>query len=162
MNNQKKLENFLTIATLLNKNLESKPILYGSLGLSFALNLELKTDDIDVLIEEHIFKKNLDDVRYLLSTLGFVLTDPHENEFRKDAFKIGMSHDGDMLSFSGVNPNTLPILNNGAIFRVLTPEDYLKTYRASRLDGYRRDKRQKNDDAKIKLITTWFQENAIS
>ena len=158
MSNNEKLEAFIEIAKSLNRELGSAPILYGSLGLSKALNVEIDADDIDLLIEDNIFSSDLDKICGVMESLGFTLVNPEENEFHLGTLKVGMSHDGDMVAFCGVDPSRLEVVEQGAKYRVLTPQDYLQTYRASSLDGYRRDKRQKNDAAKIKLLESYISE----
>lgn len=152
MNNQQKYEEFLAIANEFNERLGSNPVLYGSLGLSTALETELETDDIDMLIEHRLFESSLRQMRDVMGARGYLLIDPEENEFRKGEFKVGIATDGDMLGFSGVDPKKLNQVQAGARFRVLTASEYLATYRASSLDGYRRKKRKKNDRAKVELI----------
>jgi hypothetical protein len=152
MKNHAKLEKFIEIAKQLNAKLNSTPILYGSLGLSISIDHDLETEDIDMLIEHRIFDRELSDIRHLMETLGYKLVNPEENTFRRGELDIGISHDGDMVEFSGVDPEKLTIIESSARYRVLTPNEYLATYKASALDGYRRDERQKNDSAKIELL----------
>lgn len=55
-----------------------------------------------------------------------------------------------------LNPDDIDILidDHGARYRVLNTEQFLATYEASSLDGYRRDTHAKNDAQKIALIKT--------
>lgn len=152
MNNNNKLEAFLEIAIVLNEKLASVPILYGSLGLVKAIEKDLKTDDIDLLVEDHIFSKHLNQIRTLMKGMGFELIDPKENIFSRGLLKVGISDDGDMIKFSSVNPSELAVVDSSAKYRVMNAQDYLQTYKDPSLDGYRRDTKQKNDDAKIKLL----------
>ena len=152
MNNQQKFETFLQITTALNQELDSVPILYGSLGLSRSIEQDLATSDIDFLVEERVFAQSLTEIRRIMAQQGFVLADPDENEFHRGDFKVGISHDGDMIEFSGINPAELKVEERPAKYRVLTPEQYLATYRASSKDGYRIEERQKDDASKIELL----------
>ncbi len=154
MKNGEKLQVFLEIAEKLNAEMDSTPILYGSLGLSEAINKDIKTDDIDMLVEHRIFSTQLGKIRSTMAELGFELTDPEENCFQRDDIKVGIATDGDMITFSGINPQTLCIKKEKATYRVLNAEQYLATYKASSLDGYRKNKHQKDDQAKIELIIT--------
>ncbi|WP_428242724.1 hypothetical protein [Gynuella sp.] len=138
MSNTRKFEVLLEIAEKLNQDIGSVPVLYGSLGLSRAIEVDLQTDDIDILIEDCIFSERLSYIHGLMEELGFTLTDPEENEFRRGTTKVGIASDGDMLSFSGVDPLSLAVESSAAKFRVLSPEQYLATYKASSLDGYRK------------------------
>jgi hypothetical protein len=152
MSNTRKIEVLLEIAEKLNHDIGSVPVLYGSLGLSRAIETDLKTDDIDLLIEDSIFSERLSLVHSSMRELGFILTDLEENEFRRGPIKVGIASDGDMLSFSGVNPSSLAVEGLEAKFRVLSPEQYLATYKASSLDGYRKNTHQKDDGSKIRLL----------
>ena len=152
MNNPEKFQAFLEIAKKLNEEFNSLPVLYGSLGLSKAIDRDLETDDIDLLIEDHIFTKELNNIRQLMASLGYKLIDADENTFCRENLKVGIADDGDMVEFSGVNPERLTVITASANYRVLTAEEYLATYKASLLDSYRRDKHQKNDGVKIELL----------
>lgn len=150
--NNTKLESFYELAKALNKVIGVVPILYGSLGLSKALDIDIQTDDIDLLLEDTVFKTRLAEVQDLMYSLGFTLIVPDEHEFQRDSLKIGIASDGDLLSYSGIDPRSLEIVSARATYRILSPIQYLATYKASSLDGYRKDIRQKDDDAKIRLI----------
>ena len=63
-----------------------------------------------------------------------------------------------MIDFSGVNPGELTVVENVVRYRVLNIQEYLKTYKASLVDGYRRDIRGKRDSEKIALIRSHFNE----
>ena len=56
-----------------------------------------------------------------------------------------------MHKFSGIDSSTLNVTYEEAKYRTLTPEQYLKTYETSSLDGYRKDNRKKNDLSKISI-----------
>ncbi|PWQ95674.1 hypothetical protein [Leucothrix arctica] len=138
--NKEKLDSFFIIASCFNKALGSVPILYGSLGLSKAIATDLKTDDIDLLVEDCIFSTRLSEIRALMEEMGFVLIVPKENKFQRGELEVGISHDVDMIEFSGVDPSALEVVELPAKYRVLNAQEYLKTYKASSLDGYRRVK----------------------
>ena len=152
MSNVHKYKIFNEISEKLNQELNSVPVLYGSLGLSRSLGVEIKVDDIDLLIEEDIFTNKLPEVHRLMETLGFCLINTKENEFERGEVIVGIATDGDMLSFSGVDPTNLDVINTKASFRVLSVEQYLSTYKSSSLDGYRKDIKLKDDKSKIELI----------
>ncbi len=152
MNNAQKFEVMLEVAYSLNQELGSVPILYGSLGLSRAINKDIKTDDIDILVEDIIFHEKLELIHEIMQGLNFILTVPEENEFRRGEIKIGIASDGDLHSFSGVDPTELKVESARSQFRVLSPLQYLSTYKSSCLDGYRKNTHKKDDYAKVKLI----------
>ena len=152
MGNETKYLEFLSIAKLMNRQFNSIPILYGSLGLSRALSIDINANDIDILVEEEIFDKQLNAIHSLFQENGYLLSDIEENEFRKGDITVGIATDGDMPEFSGLQPSTLKIVDDGAKYRTLTPDQYLATYKASILDGYRKNIRKKDDASKIELI----------
>jgi len=153
MKNAAKIQLFLAIAQKLNLELGSTPVLYGSLGLSQSIEVEIKTDDIDILVEEQVFRARLDELRGLMASFGFELVDPEENKFKQGLVEVGIASDGDLLSFSGTDPLKLKIVNtSSASYRVLNAQQYLATYEASSKDGYRKHKHLKDDRSKIRLI----------
>jgi len=156
MENIKKLEVFFEIAGCFNEKLDSVPVLYGSLGLCMVLGNELVTEDIDLLLEHQIFSRQNNKIRVLMESMGFNCTCLEENEYQRGVLKVGISHDGDMIEFSGVNPSALAVVKIPVKHRVLNTQEYLKTYKASSLDGYRREKRQKNDAEKIIQIEAYL------
>jgi len=154
MINSVNFEALYEIAEKFNRELECVPVLYGSLGLSRTLDVDLETDDIDLLIEEEIFTGSLTKIYQCMEELGFVLTNAAESEFTRGSAKVGIASDGDMLSFSGVDSKSLAVESGSgsAEFRVLSAEQYLSTYQASSLDGYRKNTKNKDDQSKIALI----------
>jgi hypothetical protein len=151
IDNFRKIEEFKRISREFNQ-LEAMPVLYGSLGLSAICNHELVTDDIDILIDDHIFKSKLEAIHSIMNSLGYVLIDPDENEFTNGHFKVGIATDGDMDEFSGIDPKALQIKHDVCQYRVLNLDQYLAVYEASSLDGYRKQSHKKDDASKIELI----------
>jgi hypothetical protein len=151
MKNSKKLLEFKRITRELNK-IGTIPVLYGSLGLSESINRDLLTDDIDILIEDKIFNSKFKEIHSSICALGYELIDTEEHEYKRNQFKIGLATDGDMIGFSGINPSSLQTIDDNCKYRVLSPVEYLLTYEASNLDGYRKEKHKKDDTSKIKLI----------
>lgn len=146
------LTTFAEIAQALNTQLGSIPVLYGSLGLAQQLAQAIAVDDIDILVERAIFEQQLDKLHTLMTQLGFTLIDAQENEFQRHHIKVGLASDGDLPDFAGIDPQRLTRSNGPIASRRLNLEQFLACYRASSQDGYRRDKRGKNDARKIELI----------
>ena len=109
MSNNSKIIEFQGLAKSFNDILNSNHILYGSLGLASTLMLELETKDIDILIEDKIFKSQLNGIHSILIPNGFALFDEKENTFRRGDMEVGIAADGDMLDFSGVDPASLTV-----------------------------------------------------
>ncbi|EAR11346.1 hypothetical protein [Reinekea blandensis] len=153
---QQKMYTFLSVAQRLNDRFDSAPILYGSLGMSQAIEQSLDTDDIDILIEHSIYRNHLDRLRAEMASLGFTLIDAKENIFQRDGLDVGIAHDGDLIDFAGIDPKHLTVITQPARYRILSPAQYLAIYRASIKDGYRREQRQKNDAQKIALLESFL------
>lgn len=107
---------------------------------------------MDLLVEESLFTNQLPKIHRSSEALGFTLTNAKENEFERDSIKVGIASDVDLRPFSGINPASLAVEECSAKFRVLSSEQYLATYKASSLDGYRKDTKLKDDQSKINLI----------
>lgn len=72
------------IAGLLNEQLSTTPLLYGSLGLERRLSADLNADDIDVLILEKFLKDEWCRLVDLMEADGYRFIDLREHEFRKE------------------------------------------------------------------------------
>jgi hypothetical protein len=156
MSNKTKIIEFQILAKLFNDMLNSKPILYGSLGLTSAMKIELETKDIDILLEDDIFKSQLSSIHSIMTTNGFLLVDENENTYRRGDLEVGIASDGDMLNFSGIEPSSLPLHPGEPKYRTLSIEQYLATYKASVRDGYRKELRKKDDSSKIDIIEAFL------
>lgn len=88
-----------------------------------------------------------------MENLGYNLADIHEHEFHKGSLKVAFAHEEDLHSFAQVDYAALRVeMFRGAGFKVLEPADYLKVYTRSMEDGYRREKNNQKDLAKIQLL----------
>ncbi|MFZ2150709.1 MAG: hypothetical protein WAZ12_00105 [Candidatus Absconditicoccaceae bacterium] len=148
----KKLYNeFLIIAKELN-SIDITPVLYGSLGLSMLLNIDLKPQDIDILIPENFLKTDWNLFKNLIEKLGYKLVDLHEHEFKKEKIKIAFATQENLKPFANVDHNNLEIVQNIGAYKQLSLQDYLKVYTKSSKDSYRKDKNNDKDATKINII----------
>ena len=153
MNNEEKFKAFLSVAKVLNKQFNLTPILYGSLGLYRVLNIDRETGDIDVLIVDEYVQDKWLQLQYVMIDLGYLLKDEHEHEFIKGNQEIAFATQSDLLKVGGVDPDGLRVATiNGVSFRELTAENYLFFYQTIYSDDYRRQKKGKADQEKIRLI----------
>ena len=144
---------FLHIARRLNRQLGTTPLLFGSLGLERRLDRDLNADDIDVLLPERFIHEDWPALITLMAEDGYVLVDASEHAFQKDALHVAFASLESLAPFAGIDPASIPALEeDGARYLLLTLPDYLKVYRASAQDGYRKTVRHKKDQAKIDLI----------
>lgn len=148
-----KLQEFFSIAGRLNKDLHIVPLLYGSLGLEQRLQTDLNAEDIDLLLPEVYLNENWEQLVALMQENGYVLYDLHEHAFEKAGVRVAFASIEDLTPFAGVELTGIPVNEeSGVRYFLLTLQDYLKVYTASAKDGYRKTKKNKQDEQKIQLI----------
>lgn len=148
-----KKQRFLQLAAALNRTLGVTPLLYGSLGLEQRLGQDLGADDVDVLVPGRLLEDDWPALCGVLSDLGYTLYDPHEHAFQRDGLSAAFAAIESLGPFAGVAVDAIPEMEeDGARYLLLGLEDYLKVYTASARDGYRRDKKLKDDGEKCRLI----------
>lgn len=158
MTTTEKYHEFLKIAAALNQKLGCTPLLFGSLGLSRRLDADLSPDDIDVLLPREFLTDRWAELTALMHSLGYTLYDLHEHAFEREGLSAAFAELEGLADFAGVDVSAIPILSDaGCNYRLLTLFDYRKVYAASAKDGYRRDKKMKNDRSKIDLIDAALQ-----
>ena len=137
----------------MNNRLHIIPLLFGSLGLEQRLHTNLNPDDIDILIPEPFLKEKWDDVAAVMNDSGYTLYDLHEHAFEKSGLSVAFASVESLAPFAGVNVTNIPIIEeSGVRYSLLSLEDYLRVYEASSKDGYRKNRKNKNDQQKIGLI----------
>jgi len=148
---------FLSVAEVLNKNHDIIPILYGSLGLNLRLNDSCAISDVDILVPLAFLEKKWDALLNSMDDLDFVLSDIKEREFRRGADIIAFADEEDLASFAGVDPTSFELRRNKQIeYRLPGINDFLKIYKSSSLDGYRKKNRGKIDQEKIDRIMEYM------
>ena len=148
-----KLSQFYDLARNINEALGIQPLLYGSLGLEQRLGMKLGADDIDVLIPAIWLTERWKELCGFLEKQGYRLYDPHEHAFLKENVSIAFASLESLEEFAGIDIAKIPeIRYNNICYLLLDLEDYKKVYTASSQDGYRKDKKHKNDAEKIALI----------
>ena len=144
---------FLELACQLNRKLEIIPLLYGSLGLEQRLHRDLRADDIDVLVPEIWLSNQWDNFAGFMQQQGFHLYDFHEHAFYRDRVSVAFASLESLSDFAGIEIAKIPMVRYNEIqYLLLDLEDYRKVYTASSHDGYRKDKKNKDDVAKLRLI----------
>lgn len=144
---------FLTLAEGLNRELEICPLLYGSLGLEQRLNRNLNADDIDILISEEWLSQRWETLKAFMEGEGYTLYDLHEHAFEKDGVSVAYASLESLSPFAGIRIANIPkVRYNQICYLLLDLDDYRKVYTASSKDGYRKDKKHKDDFRKIQLI----------
>lgn len=150
---------FLTIAKLLNQQLEIVPVLYGSLGLEKVTKLNFSPQDIDILIPLSFLEEKWQLLQDVMDQLGYTMVNFQEHEFLKNDIKIGFAFTEDLLAFADVDYKNLKVIDdNGSRYYLLTISDYIKVYTRSLQDGYRRNKNNNKDLNKIEILNEIVQE----
>ena len=148
-----KKKEFLSIAAVLNERLQIVPLLFGSLGLEQRLHADLHADDIDVLIPEVFLNEEWDRLVSVMNEQGYVLYDLHEHAFEKAGLSVAFASIESLTPFAGVDVGKIPMMEEAGVrYYLLDLQDYLKVYTESAKDGYRRDKKHKEDGEKVELI----------
>ncbi len=150
-----KYELFLMNAKLLFREFGIKPLLYGSLGLEVLLQKDLQSDDIDILIPNEVLCDKWEYFKTFLESNGFTLIDLHEHTFVKDNVIYSYACIDGLNEYAGIDS-----LCENEYHLSLTLYDFLKVYEASLKDGYRQNKKNKNDNEKIDIIKKALQEAA--
>ena len=147
-----KFERFLSVARALN-GYGVTPMLFGSLGLERRLGKDLQAEGIDILVPEVYLHERWSTLYGLMEKMDYVLYDLHEHAFQKDGISVAFAAIESLGPFAGVDIGAIPTVNtDGASYRLLELEDYLKVYTASARDGYRADKKNGKDMQKIQLL----------
>ncbi len=148
-----KKNEFIRIAGLLNRKLDIVPLLFGSLGLEQRLNRDLSADDIDVLIPEIFLNEKWGSIVELMNNAGYTLRDLHEHEFEKSGLRVAFAAIESLAPFAGIDLKQIPVIKeDGVCYYLPDLHDYLKVYKASAKDGYRKNVKNKKDNEKIELI----------
>ena len=144
---------FIHIAGLLNDRFSVLPLLYGSLGLEQRLSVDLRADDIDVLLPKKYLKDDWSKLTALMEYAGYRLIDEHEHEFSNGTVTVAYAILESLPSFAGIDISDIPVIEDcGVRYLLLELSDYVKVYEASSKDGYRKNVKNKQDNEKIALI----------
>ena len=111
---------------------------------------------------------NFEIIPLLYGSLGLeVLTNTSlnsdEHTCRKNGIDYSYASIENLKEFADINIKEIPnYKNNNSKFLLLTLEQYLKVYKKSAQDGYRVNKKEKQDDKKIKFIEEKLQKNNLN
>lgn len=154
---------FLDLTRKINKKFSVIPLLYGSLGLQMLIEDNLAPDDIDICVPQHLyhFNERWHDLLKFMQNEGYELIDLHEHFFQKGEISVNFGViDGNIPNtipsieaFVDINPIEIPIVqSDGAIYRLMTLQQYYKVYSKSLEDSYRVDKSNRKDQNKIDIL----------
>ncbi len=161
MNWQEKFDVFLDLARKMNKTFSVIPLLYGSMGLYLRLPGDFEPDDIDVLVPQYLYRpgERWADLIAFMQQEGFFLVDDREHMFFRDGLEVNfgvMDGTGGIPSleeFVAFDIRDIPVQETeGAVYKLMTLEQYAQVYARSRQDSYRADKCGNKDQGKIDRI----------
>ncbi|MDP4009718.1 MAG: hypothetical protein Q8P53_01900 [Candidatus Shapirobacteria bacterium] len=141
LKNYQKVNNFL-----LENKIDS--ILYGSLGVSIYLGNFKNFDDIDLLVEDVYLSDKWLDLIKIMKNNGFELIDSKEHEFiNKQDLKIAFTKKSILIKDNICDPKKDIQIHHkeGILIKTLNKQAFINAYTFSSKDGYRKEKRGKND-----------------
>lgn len=150
---EKLYNEFLCIATVLNRRFDIAPVLFGSLGLQVVTEVEFNPQDIDILVPKEYVRQKWELLRGVMEEMGYTFVDIDEHEFEKHGIKIAFAFEEDLAPFAGVDYINLEVVRDQEDrYKMLSVEDYLKVYSKSVLDGYRSANNSHKDNHKIEVL----------
>lgn len=131
---------------LLNNNIDS--ILYGSLGVSVYLGNFKEFGDIDLLIDDKYLLEQWPTLVDVMAKNEFELFDLHEHEFKnKEGVIVAFAEKSVLIRDKICDPvaDSTIIETEGVKVKTITRQAFINAYTFSSTDGYRIEKRGKND-----------------
>lgn len=138
------------------KKLSVKPVVYGSLGVSFYLGNFKKFGDIDLLIDDQFLDNDWEKFNLFLLSYGFVLIDEKEHEYLFDNLKIGFAKKSILIKDKIIKDYTDLVKYKDFDAYTLQPKHFLAAYRFSLKDGYRINYRMKKDQEVIDKLLKYI------
>ena len=150
------MDEFLSEILEILKELNIKPIIYGSFGVSNYLGNFKDFEDIDLLIEDEFINDRWVEFRKLFESRGFSLINEKEHEFESNGKKVGFASRDILVRDKIINnyPELIKYKNTDVF--TLTSEDFLKAYKFSVKDGYRINIRGKKDNDIIEKLEIYI------
>lgn len=161
MNYDEKMEVFLDLARKMNRKFSVIPLLQGSLGLKIQVQDDFTTHDIDIAVPAYLYHLNerWNDLLAFMLEEGYVLTNLHEHFFLKGEIEVNFAAiDGvggipSLEVFADIDVRDIPIKEtDGALYKLMTLEQYYKVYSRSLQDNYRADDSGHKDQNKIDIL----------
>ena len=151
------LQPALKLITILERNGVST-LLYGSLGVSVFLGGFKTFEDIDLLVEETWLNNKWPKLIEIMTKSGYELTDRHEHEFTDNTGHIVNFAGLDILLRDKIIDSYEEIVTfeiDDSKIKTLDPQSFIKAYKFSAKDGYRKEKRGKKDREVIDLLKAY-------
>jgi hypothetical protein len=150
------MNKFLSKILEILKELNTKPIIYGSFGVSTYLGDFRDFEDIDILIEDEFINDKWEEFKGLFESKGFNLVNEREHEFEFNGKKVGFASKSILIRDKIINYYSELVQYKNTEAFTLTPEDFLKAYKFSIKDGYRINTRGKKDEEIIEKLEIYI------
>ena len=150
------MDDFLSKILEILKELNIKPVIYGSFGVSLYLGDFKEFEDIDILIEDEFINNKWVEFRNLFELRSFNLVDEAEHEFELDGKKVGFASKDILIRDKIINDYLELVQYKNEDAFTLKPEGFLKAYRYSVKDGYRINTRGKKDNNIIEKLEIYI------
>lgn len=155
------MDEFLSKILEALEELKTKPIIYGSFGVSVYLGNFKDFEDIDILIEDEFINDKWQEFKKLFESKGFSLINEKEHEFEFKGKKVGFASRDILIRDKIINDYSELIQYKNKDALTLTPEDFLKAYKFSVKDGYRINTRGKKDSETIERLKNYIENNQV-
>lgn len=150
------MDEFLSKILEILKDLNIKPVIYGSFGVSLYLGDFKEFEDIDILIEDEFINNKWIEFRKLFELRSFNLIDEVEHEFELEGKRVGFASKNILIRDKIINDYSELVQYKNKDAFTLKPEDFLKAYRYSIKDGYRINMRGKKDKSIIEKLEIYI------
>jgi hypothetical protein len=143
---------FLEISKKLYEKFQVKPVLFGSLGLGIRLDIDLKPDDIDILLPPVFLEDKWETLIELMGNEGYSLFDLRERSFLRNGSLVSFAS-CDLDQALNIPIDEIPIMTDSGIsYKLLTLAQYLAVYEHFLASDYRKNEKGSKDAEKIALI----------
>lgn len=150
------MDEFLFKILKILKELDIKPVVYGSFGVATYLGNFKDFEDIDILIEDEFINDKWVEFRKFFELNDFVLIDEEEHEFEFEGKKVGFASKNILIKDKIINDYSELVHYKNEDAFTLKPEDFLKAYKYSIKDGYRINTRGKKDQSIIEKLEIYI------
>ncbi|MFA4975336.1 MAG: hypothetical protein WC839_01815 [Candidatus Paceibacterota bacterium] len=150
------MNEFLSKILEILKELNIKPVIYGSFGVANYLGNFKDFEDIDLLIEDEFVNDRWEEFKNLFESRGFSLINEKEHEFEFEGKKVGFASKNILIRDKIINDFLELVQYKNRDTLTLTPKSFLKAYRFSVKDGYRINTRGKKDHGIIEKLEVYI------
>jgi hypothetical protein len=151
------MDEFLDKILEILKEINIKPVIYGSFGVANYLGDFKDFEDIDILIEDEFINDEWIEFKELFESKGFNLINEKEHEFELNDKKVGFASINILIRDKIINDYLELVQYKNKNAFTLSAEDFLRAYRFSAKDGYRINTRGKKDEKIIEKLEIYIE-----